>query len=337
MVRARSSPRHRLFRHIATARPSGSAASRRRVVSRPETRHRRVPGSIASVTASPRSRRARLVPRRAASRPASTHLPATRSHPSSRVSRSHRRRTTPSSPRRSRRSTRSARICLSSSRTTSSSSGTSAWARAGSAQPTEPSGEVRTRETPADGFDTRSAREKTHTESHTRVSNVPSPLTKNPPNVFRFAFFSTGEEVCARVVDTTRVSCAVEEVATVDGTRAEAIAKRVSRTRARRTTTRRRPRVETKSGFGPPLASDAPRRAFISPVFSSVEKKREKRFSRFSAPPNNRRDAFCLTLFPTRLLFFPRMTFSCVQACPRSPCARTGSPARFARLPTIPI
>jgi hypothetical protein len=68
-----------------------------------------------------------------------------------------------------------------------------------------------------------------------------------------------------------------------------------------------------------------------------VEKKREKRFSRFSAPPNNRRDAFCLTLFPTRLLFFPRMTFSCVQACPRSPCARTGSPARFARLPTIPI
>jgi hypothetical protein len=77
---------------------------------------------------------------------------------------------------------------------------------------------VRTRETPADGFDTRSAREKTHTESHTRVSNVPSPLTKKPPERFRCA--STGEEVCARVVDTTRVSCAVDEVATVDGTRA---------------------------------------------------------------------------------------------------------------------
>jgi hypothetical protein len=163
------------------------------------------------------------------------------------------------------------------------------------------------------------------------------PSDEEPPERFRFAFFSTGEEVCARVVDTTRVSCAVEEVATVDGTRAEAIAKRVSRTRARRTTTRRRPRVETKSGFGPPLASDAPRRAFISPVFSSVEKKREKRFSRFSAPPNNRRDAFCLTLCPTRLLFFSHAAFSCVQACPRSPCARTGSPARFARLPTIPI
>lgn len=205
MVRARSSPRHRLFRHIATARPSGSAASRRRVVSRPETRHRRVPGSIASVTASPRSRRARLVPRRAASRPASTHLPATRSHPSSRVSRSHRRRTTPSSPRRSRRSTRSARICLSSSRTTSSSSGTSAWAKAGSAQPTEPSGEVRTRETPADGFDTRSAREKTHTESHTRVSNVPSPLTKNPPNVSGSLFFRQARR-CARA-SWTRPAC----------------------------------------------------------------------------------------------------------------------------------
>ena len=205
MVRARSYPRHRLFRHIATARPSGSAASRRRVVSRPETRHRRVPGSIASVTASPRSRRARLVPRRAASRPASTHLPATRSHPSSRVSRSHRRRTTPSSPRRSRRSTRSARICLSSSRTTSSSSGTSAWAKAGSAQPTEPSGEVRTRETPADGFDTRSAREKTHTESHTRVSNVPSPLTKNPPNVSGSLFFRQARR-CARA-SWTRPAC----------------------------------------------------------------------------------------------------------------------------------
>lgn len=205
MVRARSSPRHRLFRHIATARSSGSAASRHRVVSRPETRHRRVPGSIASVTASPRSRRARLVPRRAASRPASTHLPATRSHPSSRVSRSHRRRTTPSSPRRSRRSTRSARICLSSSQTTSSSSGTSAWAKAGSAQPTEPSGEVRTRETPADGFDTRSAREKTHTESHTRVSNVPSPLTKNPPNVSGSLFFRQARR-CARA-SWTRPAC----------------------------------------------------------------------------------------------------------------------------------
>lgn len=337
MVRARSSPRHRLFRHIATARPSGSAASRRRVVSRPETRHRRVPGSIASVTASPRSRRARLVPRRAASRPASTHLPATRSHPSSRVSRSHRRRTTPSSPRRSRRSTRSARICLSSSRTTSSSSGTSAWAKAGSAQPTEPSGEVRTRETPADGFDTRSAREKTHTESHTRVSNVPSPLTKNPPNVSGSLFFRQARR-CARA-SWTRPAC-----------RARWRRWPRSTVRARKPSQNAFPehaRVGRRLGDGraskqkadsDPRSRPTPRDARLFRQSFPVWKRSAKKEALFfSAPPNNRRDAFCLTLFPTRRLFFSHTTFSCVQACPRSPCARTGSPARFARLPTIPI
>jgi len=123
-------------RHVRQALPS-----RRRVLSRPETRRRRVSGSIASVTANPRPRRARLVPRRAASRPASTDLP--RLVPIVARFASHRRRTTPNSPRRSRRSTRSARTCLSFSRTTSSSNGTSAWAKAGSAPPTEPSGEVR--------------------------------------------------------------------------------------------------------------------------------------------------------------------------------------------------
>ena len=50
MVRARSS-RHRPFRHIATARSRGSSAGRRRVVSRPETRDRRVSGLIVSVIA----------------------------------------------------------------------------------------------------------------------------------------------------------------------------------------------------------------------------------------------------------------------------------------------
>lgn len=337
MVRARSYPRHRLFRHIATARPSGSAASRRRVVSRPETRHRRVPGSIASVTASPRSRRARLVPRRAASRPASTHLPATRSHPSSRVSRSHRRRTTPSSPRRSRRSTRSARICLSSSRTTSSSSGTSAWAKAGSAQPTEPSGEVRTRETPADGFDTRSAREKTHTESHTRVSNVPSPLTKNPPNVSGSLFFRQARR-CARA-SWTRPAC-----------RARWRRWPRSTVRARKPSQNAFPehaRVGRRLGDGraskqkadsDPRSRPTPRDARLFrqsfPVWKRSAKKDFRAFRRRRTTAFN---AFCLTLFPTRRLFFPRMTFSCVQACPRSPCARTGSPARFARLPTTPI
>ena len=123
-------------RHVRQALPS-----RRRVLSRLETRRRRVSGSIASVTANPRPRRARLVPRRAASRPASTDLP--RLVPIVARFASHRRRTTPNSPRRSRRSTRSARTCLSFSRTTSSSNGTSAWAKAGSAPPTEPSGEVR--------------------------------------------------------------------------------------------------------------------------------------------------------------------------------------------------
>jgi hypothetical protein len=140
MVRARSSPRHRLFRHIAT-HVRQALPSRRRVVSRLETRRRRVSSSIALVTTNPRPRCARLVPRRAASRPASTDLP--RLVPIVARFASHRRRTTPSSLRRSRRSTRSARTCLSFSRTTSSSNGTSAWAKAGSAPPTEPSGEVR--------------------------------------------------------------------------------------------------------------------------------------------------------------------------------------------------
>ena len=243
-------------RHVRQALPS-----RRRVVSRPETRRRRVSGSIASVIANPRPRRARLVPRRAASRPASTDLP--RLVPIVARFASHRRRTTPSSPRRSRRSTRSARTCLSFSRTTSSSNGTSAWAKAGSAPPTEPSGEVRrphARRPHTAFFCPSPEHEKTHTESHTRVSNVPSPLTKKPPERFRCA--STGEEVCARVVDTTRVSCAVDEVATVDGTRARARTTRF-RTRTPRLDDSRQ---QTKRGFGPP--SDPTRLLFRFFFFS---------------------------------------------------------------------
>ena len=139
MVRARSS-RHRPFRHIATTRSRGASTIRRRVAWRPETCHRCVSGSFVPLVSWPPPRCAPLDPRRAASAPASTDLLV--SFPSSRVSLSSR-RTTPSSPRRSRRSTKSAQTCRSSSQTTSSSNGTSVWAKAGSAPPTEPSGEVR--------------------------------------------------------------------------------------------------------------------------------------------------------------------------------------------------
>lgn len=158
-------------RHVRPALPRADAASYRaprRVIDACRVRSRRSPrrrvrDARASSPVAPR-----LHPHRLTS-------PRLVSHPSSRVSRSHRRRTTPSSPRRSRRSTRSARICLSSSRTTSSSSGTSAWAKAGSAQPTEPSGEVRTRETPADGF-SRARHAKKRTPNPIRESRTFPPL-----------------------------------------------------------------------------------------------------------------------------------------------------------------
>ena len=109
------------------------------------------------------------------------------------------------------------------------------------------------------------------------------PSDEEPPERFRFAFFSTGEEVCARVVDTTRVSCAVEEVATVDGTRAEAIAKRVSRTRARRTTTRDG-RASKQKADSDPRSRPTPRDARLFrqsfPVWKRSAKKDFRAFRR---------------------------------------------------------
>ena len=288
MVRARSSPRHRLFRHIATARPTGSSAEVRSLSlshthtqrhththTHTHTRHththtRRVSGSIASVIANPRPRRARLVPRRAASRPASTDLP--RLVPIVARFASHRRRTTPSSPRRSRRSTRSARTCLSFSRTTSSSNGTSAWAKAGSAPPTEPSGEVRrphARRPHTAFFCSSPEHEKTHTESHTRVSNVPSPLTKKPPNVFDAL---RQARRCARA-SWTRPACRARWMRWQRSTvRARALARRAGFGRARRVSTTRDNKRNARRNADPTRLLS---RFFFSVVTPRLENERD--------------------------------------------------------------
>ena len=174
-------------RHVRPALPRADAASYRaprRVIDACRVRSRRSPrrrvrDARASSPAAPR-----LDPHRLTS-------PRLVSHPSSRVSRSHRRRTTPSSPRRSRRSTRSARICLSSSRTTSSSSGTSAWAKAGSAQPTEPSGEVRTRETPAMASRALGTRKNAHRIPYASLERS-LPSDEEPPERFPVRFDRRG-------------------------------------------------------------------------------------------------------------------------------------------------